>query len=348
MAGYYVRSAILVGSIPLLAERGADALDLAHSIGIDAAALTDPDIPVPAVQILEFYERAARMADCPTFGLRMATRTGMAVVGPLWILLRQAQTLQQMVEDLAAHFDLYTRAAIVRLRRVGKDVLLTWGMAGDADRTEVQMAEFSLAVLCAELRRHAPAGWEPASVRFRHTAPRDRAPLRRVFGANLSFDQAENGIFIERRVLDQPLRASGSRTRTLLSHVLRQGEAASDPGLLSRAGAVVRAMLPYSRCTLQDLSRALGMAPRTLQEHLQAQGSSFQQIRDAARADLAGRYLRESRMSLSQVADVLGYAELSVFSRCFRRWHGVSARRWRTEARARDGAVPEREMPQSR
>lgn len=340
MAGYYVRSAILVGSIPLLGERGADALELARSIGIDPSALTDPDIPVPAAQVLEFYERAARAADCPTFGLRMAARTGIAVVGPLWILLRQAQTVQQMGEDLAAHFELYTRAAIVKLRHVGKDALLTWGMAGDPDRTEVQMAEFSLAVLCAELRRHAPSGWEPPSVRFRHAAPRDRAALRRVFGVNLSFDQAENGILIERRVLDQPLRAAGSRTRTLLSHVLRQGETTADPGLLLRADAVVRAMLPYSRCTLQDLSRALGMAPRTLQEHLQAQGSSFQQIRDAARADLAARYLRESRMSLSQVADVLGYAELSVFSRCFRRWHGMSARQWRSDARARDAATP--------
>lgn len=333
MAGYYVRSAILVGSIPLLAERGADAVELAGTIGIEPAALTDPDIPVPASQILDFYERAARVADCPTFGVRMAARTGIAVVGPLWILLRQAQTVQQMGEDLAAHFELYTRAAIVKLRGVGRDALLTWGMAGDVDRPEVQMAEFSLAVLCAELRRHAPSGWDPPEVRFRHAAPRDRAPLRRVFGPHLSFDQAENGILIERRVLDQPLRASGSRTRTLLSHVLRQGEASADPGLTSRADAVVRAMLPYSRCTLQDLSRALGMAPRTLQEHLQAQGGSFQQIRDAARADLAARYLRESRMSLSQIADVLGYAELSVFSRCFRRWHGMPARQWRALGR---------------
>ena len=337
MAGHYVRSAILVGSIPVLEEFGVDALALARDLGLDAAALTDPDIPLPVTQVLDFYEVAAEIANCPTFGLRMAARTGMTVVGPLWVLLRQARTLREMAEDLASHFDLYTSAAMVKLRSIGKDALVTWGLAAEIERPEVQMAEFSVAVICGELRRHAPSGWEPASVRFRHTAPRDRAPLRRVFGSHLEFDQPENGILIERKVLDLPLQNSGSRTRTLLSHVLRH-EGGGDPTLLARTDAVVRAMLPYSRCTLQDVSRALSMAPRTLQEHLKANDSSFQKIRDTARAELAARYLRDSQMSLSQVADVLGFAELAVFSRCFRRWHGTTARQWR--AAARRGGAP--------
>lgn len=337
MAGRYVRSAILVGAIPVLAEFGTDALALAHDVGLDPASLTDPDIPVPVPLLLDFYEAAAEVADCPTFGLRMAARTGMTVIGPLWVLLRQAGTLREMAEDLASHFDLYTSSAIVKLHPVGKDTLLTWGAAADIEGPEVQMAEFSLAVICAELRRHAPSGWEPPSVRFRHAAPKDLAPLRRVFGSHLSFDRPENGILIERKVLDLPLKSGGSRTRTLLSHVLRHESGAPDPGLVARVDGVVRAMLPYSRCALQDVSRALSMAPRTLQERLQSQRTSFQKIRDTARAELAARYLRDSRMSLSQVADVLGFAELAVFSRCFRRWHGTTARQWRAAARSTPG-----------
>lgn len=342
MAGHYVRSAILVGSIPLLGEFGADARALARELDIDPAALTDPDIPVPVSQLLDFYESAAQIAKCPTFGLRMAARIGMTVVGSLWVLLRQARTLREMAEDLASHFDLYTSAAMVKMRTQGRDALITWGLAADIDRPEVQMAEFSLAVICGELRRHAPSGWDPASVGFRHSAPKDLGPLRRVFGPRLAFDRPENGILIEARVLDLPLQAGGSRTRTLLSHVLRH-EGGGDPGLVARTDAVVRAMLPYSRCTLADVSRTLSMAPRTLQEHLKAHGSSFQKIRDTARAELAARYLRDSHMSLSQVADVLGFAELAVFSRCFRRWHGTTAREWR--AAARKGATGTSALP---
>lgn len=332
MSGIYVRSAILIGSIPLMAEWGQDAFVLASELGIDPLALRDPDMPIPAGRVLAFYEQAAQRTGCRSFGLRMAARTGMSVVGPLWVLLRQAQTLEQMLEDLVAHFDLYTQAAVTSLVAEGQGRRLTWGTMTGVAESEVQMAEYSVAVLCAEIRRHAPSGWEPAAVRFRHAPPPDRTELRRVLGPNLQFDQAENSLLIEPSLLQRPLRTAGSRTRALLSHVLRMEQEPVDPGLVERVDSVVRAMLPYTRCTLADLGRALGTAPRTLQEHLQAQGRSFQQIRDAARADLAAKYLKHSRLSLTQIAELLGYSELSAFSRSFRRWHGVSARSLRAAA----------------
>lgn len=332
MSGFYVRSAILVGSQPLMAEWGQDAVALAAEVGIEAAALHDPDLPLPAPRVLAFYEAAALRTACRSFGLRMAARTGLSVVGPLWILLREAQTVEQMVEDLVRHFDLYTQAAATRLRNEGAARRLSWGTATGIADSEVQMAEYSLAVICAELRSHAPTGWEPASVRFRHAAPANRSEWRRVFGPHVQFDQPDNSILIEPSLLARPLRGTGSRTRALLSHVLRLEQEPEAPGLVERVDSVVRAMLPYARCTLVDLSRVLGMAPRTLQEHLQAQGRNFQDIRDAARADLAAKYLRHSRLSLTQIAEVLGYSELSAFSRSFRRWHGVPARSLRRAA----------------
>lgn len=332
MASPYVRSAILAGAQPLMAEWGQDAQALAVELGIDPLALRDPDVPVPVTALLAFYEQAALRTGCRSFGLRMAARTGMTVVGSLWILLRQAQTVGQMLEDLAANFDLYTQGAVVGLHAEGRARRLSWSTRTGVAEREVQMAEYSVAVLCAEIRRHAPAGWEPASVRFRHRAPEDRTELRRVLGPHLQFDAADNSLLIEPALLDRPLRGAGSRTRALLSHVLRAEREPVDPGLVERVDAVIRALLPYARCTLADLSRALGMAPRTVQEHLQAQGRSFQDIRDAVRADLAAKYLRDSRLSLTQIADVLGYSELSAFSRSFRRWHGVPPRSLRRGA----------------
>lgn len=345
MAGPYVRSAILVGAQPLMAEWGQDALALASELGIEPLALRDPDLPVPVGLLLQFYEQAAQRTGCRSFGLRMAARTGLTVIGPLWILLRQAQTVAQMLEDLAANFDLYTQAALVGLRPEGTSQRLSWTTRAGVAASEVQMAEYSVAVLCGEIRRHAPASWEPASVRFRHSAPADRTELRRVLGPNLQFDAPDNSLLIEAALLDRPLRGAGSRTRALLRHVLRTEQEPVDPGLVERVDGVIRAMLPYSRCTLSDLSRALGMAPRTLQEHLQARGRSFQDIRDAVRADLAAKYLRDSRLSLTQIADVLGYSELSAFSRSFRRWHGVPARSLRRAAVAESRPPPRSRRP---
>ena len=333
MSGRYVRSAILVGSIPLLREWSTDAVGLAAELGIDRAALNDPDIPVPAGPVLRFYDQAAQRSGCASFGLRMAARTGLAVIGPLWLLVRQARTVGEMLDVLSVNFELYTQAAFTRLTDAGDGCRrLSWSSVSGVAESEVQMAEFAVAVLCAEVRRHAPARWEPLEVRFRHAPPGDRSDLRRVLGPNLQFNQPDNSILLDRALLERPLSTDGSRTRVLLGHMLRQ-EQDSDPGLVERVDGLVRAMLPYASCTLADIGRALGMAPRTLQEHLQAQGRSFQDIRDTVRADLARKYLKHSSLSLAQIAEILGYSEPSAFSRSFRRWHGVSARSVRAQGK---------------
>lgn len=325
MSGHYVRSAILVGSIGLLEERGGNAYDVASTVGLDARALTDPDLPVRVRQVFDFYEYAAATYRCRDFGLLMANRSNMAVLGPLWILLRQARTIEQMLEDLVNQFDLYTQDVDMSLVPQKGGQLLTWTAGSGAGNQDVQLAEYSLAVTCTDLRIHAPSSWEPSRVLFRHTKPRDLRTHHRIFGPNIAFNQEFNGIFLERRVLDTPLRSAGSRTRTLLARILRSEEGPSDAGLFERVDAVTRVMLPYAPCSLVDVSHAMGMAPRTLQFHLQSLGTSFKGIKDRVRADLALKYLRDSSLDVSEIAGILGYSETSAFSRSFRRWYGRPA-----------------------
>jgi AraC-like DNA-binding protein len=85
---------------------------------------------------------------------------------------------------------------------------------------------------------------------------------------------------------------------------------------------------------VQEVSRAMGWPVRTLQHRLQAGARSFKDIKDAVRADLALKYLRHSGLDLAEIAEILGYSELSAFSRSFRRWHGRTARSVRREASA--------------
>lgn len=62
---------------------------------------------------------------------------------------------------------------------------------------------------------------------------------------------------------------------------------------------------------------------------MQRRQRSFKDVKGRARADLAMKYVRDSRMSLSQIAEVPGYSEPSAFSRAFQRWHGTAATRVR-------------------
>ena len=84
--------------------------------------------------------------------------------------------------------------------------------------------------------------------------------------------------------------------------------------------------LPAAR---RKVAGALGLAPRTLQLHLKRENTSFVKLRDAVRADLAAKFLHDSALGAAEIAEILGYADATSFSRSFRRWNGTNLRRVR-------------------
>ena len=96
-----------------------------------------------------------------------------------------------------------------------------------------------------------------------------------------------------------------------------------------RAAAVMASLLMTHSCSAENVAASLGMSERTLQRRLQSEGSSFRQVLERLRASLAVNYMREPQFRLTDVAEMLGYAELSVFSRGFKRWYGITPQAWR-------------------
>jgi len=73
-----------------------------------------------------------------------------------------------------------------------------------------------------------------------------------------------------------------------------------------------------------EIARRLAVSDRTLHRRLAAQHLTFGAVLDQVREQRARELLKSSRLSIEQVGDMLGYAEVSSFSRAFRRWTGMS------------------------
>ncbi|MCC2656410.1 MAG: AraC family transcriptional regulator [Panacagrimonas sp.] len=336
MPGNFVRSALLSGADALIRELGGKPLAIARRAGVPAEALRDGDIPLPGRAAYDFLECAAQMCDCRTFGLRLGSRTQMAVViGPLWVLLRSAGTVGQMFEDLAANFDVYTSVATMAIEKLRDGgMIVSWSSTSGQTESEVQMAELALAVCVQEIRRQTGTQWHPPSVGFRHAAPRELGEFHALFGPHVGFNRDRNTIVLEQELVERPLATGAARTRSLVGALLRRQDDVMTAGIDTRVESVVRAVLPFAPCTLRDVAQSLGMPVRTLQHRLDADGQSFKRIKDRVRADLAMKYLRHSQLGLGEIAEILGYSEPSAFSRSFRRWHGRPASAVRREARS--------------
>lgn len=329
MSGPFVKSAILSGAEELIHAHGKQPATVARRSGIPVAALRDPDLLISGRAVILFYEIAASVCGSRNWGLQMARGARLAaVIGPLWILIHNARNVRQMCADLSQYFDLYTSAAVINWQQTPGGGLLSWSAAAGQVSSEVQMAEFAMATICREVASHMPHEWSPQAVLFRHAAPDDLRLHRQLFCSNVRFNQDYNALSLDDATLDQALHGAG-HARTLICTVLRHESVltgSEEDQTAMKVEGIVRALLPFSACTLPEVSKAMGMAHRTLQEHLQHAGKSFVQIKDGVRADLAMKYLRHSNMPAAQISDVLGYADVTSFSRSFRRWHGCSAR----------------------
>ena len=343
MSGAWVRSGVLVGAGALIAELGGDPAEVCRRSGVSAAVLSDPDMPVAAAGVVSFLAHAAAICDCPTFGLRLASRQDLSVLGPLWLLMRGADNVAQLIADLARYFVIHTRGASIGTQPGGDGSLFViYNLARELPVDDRQVIELGLALFCNEMRSHAEPRWQPASVQFCHRAPPDLGLHRRFFGPTLSFDQDRNAIRIQAELLARPLAAADERSRRMMSAVLAGRQSRTPQAALSRIEGAIRALMPFSACSIGEVANAIATSPRTLQRQLAENGTTFQKLRDQVRADLALKYLRQSTLQLAEISEILGFAEPSVFTRSFRRWHGCTPRDARQRIAAGMPAAPER------
>jgi AraC-like DNA-binding protein len=87
--------------------------------------------------------------------------------------------------------------------------------------------------------------------------------------------------------------------------------------------------LPSGRVQAAVVAQQLGMSARSFTRHLAQEGTSFSEILDQLRNRLARRYLEDERISLQQIAWLLGYSEIGAFNHAFKRWTGISPGRAR-------------------
>ena len=84
----------------------------------------------------------------------------------------------------------------------------------------------------------------------------------------------------------------------------------------------VTPLLPHGRPPVATVARGLGMSTRTLTRRLADEGKTFAQVLDELRTHLAQSYLRDRDLSISEIAWLLGYQEVSAFTHAFKRWTG--------------------------
>jgi AraC-like DNA-binding protein len=175
-------------------------------------------------------------------------------------------------------------------------------------------------------RRGTGANLVPEAVRFRRRESH-RGLYERSFGCRVEFDSAADEIVFDEGDVRRPFVTANALLNSYLVSGL-EGELAPLTFEVQVA-ARLKARLAGQCPTAAQIASEMGVSTRTLRRRLLDEKTSFQEVLESVRRDLARTYLKESGLGLKQVAFLVGFEDVSSFQRAFRGWEGKPPGTWR-------------------
>ena len=183
-----------------------------------------------------------------------------------------------------------------------------------------------MAVVVKAFRLLGGDHWTPQAIQFAHEEPADTSEHLRVFGCRPSFDRDANAVVVERNFVERLVPAADLKLYRVLKqhaeHILNDVPRETDFRADVRR-AIAEAMRDGDP-RLARVAAKLAMSPRTLQRRLDEEGVIFKALVDDTRLRFALGYLRHGGHTLTEIAFLLGYSEVSALNRAFKRWTGVT------------------------
>jgi AraC-like DNA-binding protein len=315
----------VLGLPPLLAlarERGLDPDALLAEVGIPKALLDDPRATVPVERVHALVRRMLARTGDPALGLDAGRQYHLATFGLLGAVAAVTPTARDMIRLFADHIHLTFTFFHVALEEEGAGARVVFVDDGDLGDLHRFYLDREIAFIHWAVHKFWPDRELLCGIALDYPEPTEVARYRSLCPCPVRFGAAQAAVSFDFSH-DQPRADVNPLGTAILTDHLRsfaggrEGNDIVDRVRREISLAVVRRRrLPE----LDVVAGALGLSERALRRRLAAVGTSFRALADGVLAPLAMRFLRDTSLSVAEVAERLGYAEPASFVRAFRRW----------------------------
>lgn len=298
---------------------------------VPVALSNDPMVRVPVDALTRLYRMCVEVTRDPYFGLTVARFIHISNLHALGHALAASETLLDFCRRIERYFRIASQTAVPGLTVDAQEVTLRMTLVAPIS-AETQDAFIGFVQLA--MRQLHRGTFSATRVGFAHACPREGdGPYEKLFRAPVVFDQTEPWITFPRSELEQPLAGACAELAQINDNVATQYLARLDKSdVIARVREKVFEFLASGECSRDRVSAALCMSPSTLQLKLSQRDTSFHDILDDTRKQLACAYVRQSAHSITEVAFMLGFTDTSNFTRAFKRWTGVAPSEFRRKS----------------
>jgi AraC-like DNA-binding protein len=327
-----IRSACLTYYAEVARSVGIDPTKMLRKARLPLACLGDQEMRIPVSGVYRLLESSAIAAGADEFGLLMAERGDLSYLGPVALVVREQATVGVAIEVLSHYVHIHDEAISLSVEHQDDVVTLTIFMRGRRPRAPRQATEMALGTLHRIVSSLFRGDWRPLEVHLARSLPDNHRFYRRFFGCNVTFDSDFDRILCAAIDMERPIPTAHPLIARYVQDHIEAIDMRSE-NWSDKVNELVRSLLPNGRCTVDRIAEHLGCNRRTIHRHLIENGTSFSEILDGQRADLATRLIEDSDRPLTGIAELLGFSGQSAMARWFRGRFGCSLTQWRTGIR---------------
>ncbi|MBA6413151.1 AraC family transcriptional regulator [Parahaliea sp. F7430] len=329
----------IVWLLDQLSSLGLDAEALAANNGISPSQLEGPDQVVTAEQHQGLLRAALAASKNPGLGLELGLRRSLVTLDQFAYLMMSSANLRAATEA-GLRYQNYTG------RFSGGQIIISFSEAanegcyqiyanpslGDLRLLAIEDVLTNILTTCRWiLGKDLPL----SRLNCDYPSPPHAERYSEIFDCPLQFDAPHTELFFEASILDEPLPHSSPHSAKLYEKLCEEKSIERNRGDVAWRLWQMVVRDPSQPPTLEAAASELHYSARTLSRKLQAQGWQYQELVDRVREIQARRFLSDPRLSLSEVAQKVGYADSSGFNRAFKKWTGHTPKAYRDALFAR-------------
>lgn len=316
--------------LAVCAELGADPRRVCAGTGLKPAMLYEPATRLSYRQIEKLVRNALTLTATPHLGLLVAARMTVSAYGMLGYAMMSCATVGQALEIGLRYYKTSSMMMEIAAEDGGDTVAIVASPGFRAPDLLPFMVEELFGGIMPVARTLAGEVLRPVRVQLSYLPPAYAARYDTVFDCPVEFNCTANRLVIDRALLDKPLPnadpISVRQCTDICEQLLPRG---SEPDIVHAIRQVILGQ-PGLWPDMESVSKSLNMSERTLRRRITERDRSFQQIVDELRCEVATQYLRESDLSVQDIAGLTGFSETANFRRAFKRWTGFSPSKFRT------------------
>ncbi len=293
--------------------------------GLDPSALHNANARYPVSRMIRLWGLAEAKTQDPCFGLVASSYwhpTTWHALGYSWLA---SKTLFEAFERLVRYSTIITDVAEMKMEESREKFRFTIrSRSADLIPPGITM-DTVLATLVSMCRKSYGEEFKPLLVTMVHEDKGCGDRFTEFFRASIQYSAPEYALCVGKQELTEPLATANielarANDQVIVAYLAKFNRDA----IVMRVKDRLIDQLPTGNLTEESVAEALNMSQRSLQRKLRDEGTTYKQVLDKTRRELAEKYIESSLLTLNEIAYLLGFAEPSSFSRSFKRWNGVS------------------------